>query len=361
MRWPQFKPENTSGVLVEVTGRVHGARSLLVPSPEPKLFNEVVVGVMGRALEVSPIELCAAVFMANHYHLLVVVHEQQELSRYMHHLGCNLSKEVGRIRGWRGSMWERRYDGIVVSHEPEAQWSRLKYLLSHSVKEGLCASPFDWPGVHSAKALVTGEKLEGVWFNRTKEWAARQCGREYGYYDFATHYRVGFAPLPAFRGLAGEEYHAKVADLVREIEEEGVKKRDGDSVAGRRKILMQNPLEPPTKMTKRSPKPGFHYKSAEVGADLWAEFNEFVDRYMIASEILRSGKCLPAEASLFPQGCYPPALPFLGSPSPSRSPAPPTRRLVYKGKKVVERGPILVVEPPVRIWFDEPRTRGHPV
>ncbi|MEN8162115.1 MAG: hypothetical protein ABFS41_18745, partial [Myxococcota bacterium] len=87
-------------------------------------------------------------------------------------------------------MWARRYDGIVVSDEPEAQWARLKYLLSNSVKEGLCESPFDWPGVHSAKALVTGEKLEGVWFNRTKEWAARQCGKEYGYYDFATRYRV---------------------------------------------------------------------------------------------------------------------------------------------------------------------------
>ena len=361
MRWPRFVPENTSGVLVEVTGRVHGARSLLVPSPNPKLFNEIVVGVMGRALEVSPLELCGAVFLANHMHLLVVVHEQQELSRYMHHLGGNLSKEVGRIRGWRGSMWERRYDGIVVSHEPEEQWSRLKYLLSHSVKEGLCVHPYDWPGVHSARPLVTGEKLEGVWFNRTKEWAARQCGREYGYYDFATHYQVGFAPLPAFRGLAEEEYRAKVAGLVREIEEEGVDKRDGDPVAGRRKILRQNPYEPPTRTTKRSPKPVFHYTSAEAGRGLWAERGVFMAQYVLASELLRTGKCLPAEAGLFPQGCYPAALPFTGDPAPRRPPAPPTRRLVYEGTAVIGRGPILMVEPPVRIWFDEPRARGHPV
>ena len=360
MRWPRFVPESTSGMLVEVTVRAHGARSLLVPSPKPKLFNEIVVGVMGRALEVSPLELCGAVFLANHMHLLVVVHEQQELSRYMHHLAGNLSKEVGRIRGWRGSMWERRYDGIVVSHEPEEQWSRLKYLLSHSVKEGLCVSPYDWPGVHSARALATGEKLEGVWFNRTKEWAARQCGKEYGYYDFATRYRVGFAPLPAFRGLVQEEYQAKVADLVREIEEEGVKKRDGDSVAGQRKILMQNPYVPPTKTTKRSPKPGFHYKTAVAGAKLWAEREVFMTQYLVASEILRSGKCRQAEAILFPQGCYPPALPFLGSLISPRPPVPPTRRLVYKGKRVVEWGPILVVEPPVAIWFEEPRARGHP-
>jgi len=137
-RSPQFKPENEDGVLVELTGRTIGARSLFVPSPKPTRFNEVVVGVTGRALEVSPLELCGAVFLANHFHLLAVVHEQQELSRFMQHLMCNLSKEVGRIRDWKGSMWARRYDGIVVSDEPEAQWARLKYLLSNSVKEGLC-------------------------------------------------------------------------------------------------------------------------------------------------------------------------------------------------------------------------------
>ena len=360
MRWPQFKPENTTGVLVEVTGRTHGARSLLVPRPDPKRFNEIVVGVMGRALEVSPLELCGAVFMVNHYHILTVVHEQQELSRFMHHLAGNLSKEVGRMRGWKGPMWARRYDGIIVSDEPEAQWARLKYLLSHSVKEGLCVSPHDWPGVHSAKALVTGEKLEGVWFNRTKEWAARQCGQEFGYYDFATRYRVGFAPLPAFRGVAQEEYQAKVADLVREIETEGLQVRDGDSVAGRRKILMQNPYEPPTKTTKHSPKPRFHYKTAEAGAGLWSEFREFVNVYLIASEMLRSGRRLPKAASFFPQGCYPPALPFIGSPAPRRPPPPPTRGLEYEGKNLVSRGPILVVEPPVRIWGLPPQVRGDP-
>ncbi|MCP3961968.1 MAG: hypothetical protein GY719_29350, partial [bacterium] len=102
-RPPRFIPENQDGVLVEVTGRTIGARALLVPSPDPRRFNEVVVGVMGRALEVSPLELCSAVWTANHYHCLLVVRDQQQLSRFMHHLGCNISKEIGgRLRQWRG-------------------------------------------------------------------------------------------------------------------------------------------------------------------------------------------------------------------------------------------------------------------
>lgn len=359
-RRPTFLPENDAGVLVEVTCRTLGAQALLVPAPDPRRFNEIVVGVVGRALEVSPIELCAAVFLANHFHVLAVVHEQQELSRFMHHMSGNLSKEVGRIRQRTGPMWARRYDGIVVSDEPEAQWSRLKYLLSHSVKEGLCESPFDWPGVHCAKALTRGEKLEGVWFNRTKEWAARNRGLNFGTYDFATRYEVGFAQLPGFRELSEEEYRERVADLVREIEEEGVRSRDGDPVAGVAKILSQNPFAPPTRTPKRSPKPLFHVSSREARDELCDELKEFLTQYLAASDALRSGKRVPPEASLFPTGCYPPALPFTGSPAPPRPPAPPTRWLRVKKREVVERGPIPMVELPVRIWLTEPQARGHP-
>ena len=52
-RSQRFIPENKDGVLVEVTGRTIGARALLVPSPNPRRFNEVIIGVMGRALEVA--------------------------------------------------------------------------------------------------------------------------------------------------------------------------------------------------------------------------------------------------------------------------------------------------------------------
>ena len=66
----RFIPENKDGVLVEITSRTIGARALLLPTPNPRRFNEIVVGVIGRALEVSPLDLCSAVFLANHAHIL---------------------------------------------------------------------------------------------------------------------------------------------------------------------------------------------------------------------------------------------------------------------------------------------------
>ena len=342
-RTARFIPENNDGVLVEITGRVIGARALLVPSPDPRRFNEIVVGVMGRALQVSPLELCSAVWTANHWHGLLVVHDQQQLSRFMHHLAGNISKEIGgRIRQWRGAFWERRYDGIVVSDEPEVQWRRLKYHLSHGVKEGLVESPLRWPGVHAAKALLHGEPLEGVWFNRSKEWAARNRGLEVSRYDYATRYLVGFAQLPAFRHLTPEEYQNKVADLIREIEEEGRERRCGDDVAGVEKILSQNPYEPPTRKTKRSTKPLFHVGSQQERVNLEAERQAFLAQHGEASAAVRGGNL--KAATWFPEGSYPPALAFVGSPPPPRPPAPPTRRLETLESGEVERGEIPVVE-----------------
>ena len=357
----RFIPENQNGVLVEVTSRVIGARAMLVPSPDPTRFNEIVVGVMGRALDVSPLELCSAVWMANHMHLLCVVHDQQQLSRFMHHLACNISKEIGgRLRNWRGAFWERRYDGIVVSGEPEAQWRRLKYHLSHGVKEGLVESPMRWPGVHAAKYLVYGEPMEGYWFNRSKEWSARHRGLDVGHYDFATRYRVGFAPLPAFKHLTPEQYQDKLAELIREIEAEGEEQRAGDEVAGLEKILNQNPYEPPTRRTKRSTKPLFHVASKEARLDLQAELKVFLAQYWEASAALRSGNLKAAD--WFPEGCYPPALAFVGLPAPPRPSVPPTRRIEVLDSGDVERGEIPIVEIAGAVSSDGPsaRARGQP-
>ena len=205
--------------------------------------------------------------------------------------------------------------------------------------------------------------LEGYWFNRSKEWAARNRGQEYGTYDFATRYLVDLAQLPAFRHLSPEEYQNRVAMLLREIEEESERKRDGNPVAGVEKILSQNPFEPPTRRTKRSTKPLFHVASKQARDDLMAEFAEFQLRYVVASEALRAGNLEAAE--WFPEGSFPPALPFRGDAPPRRPPSPPTRSITVLESGGVERGEIPVVEIAAVVWAgaatqQQPRARGQP-
>ena len=183
--------------------------------------------------------------------------------------------------------------------------------LSHGVKEGLVESPLEWPGVHAAKALVHGEPLEGFWFNRSKEWAARNRGLDVGYYDFATNYQVHLSPLPGFRDhLSPDEYCQMVADLISEIEEEGRRERDGDPVAGVEAILRQDPLEVPTRRPKRSARPVFHFHSQEARESLWGELKAFIEEYRSAADALQAGEMDAIHR--FPEGSYRPQLPFLG-------------------------------------------------
>ncbi len=191
--------------------------------------------------------------------------------------------------------------------------------------------------------------------DRSKEWAARNRGQSYGAYDFATRYAIPFAQLPAFRHLSPEEYQDRVAELIGEIEAEAEKKRAGDSVAGVERILNQNPLEPPTRVTKRSPKPLFHVASKEARDDLIGGFLGFQAQYQIASMSLRDGNL--EAAGWFPEGCYPPALSFIGPPAPKLPPWPPTRQIQELDSGAIERGEIPLVEIQAPI---DPKARGQP-
>jgi hypothetical protein len=54
----------------------------------------------------------------------------------------------------------------------------------------------EWPGMHSAEALMNGTPLQGNWFDRTRQYAARNQGEELrlDQYDFAES--VVLSPIP---------------------------------------------------------------------------------------------------------------------------------------------------------------------
>src|SRR6185295_2009063 len=89
------------------------------------------------------------------------------------------AREAGRLANWRERFWSRRYDSILVTDEDRAQVQRLKYVLSQGCKEGLVRRPQDWPGVHSVRAMLGEETLEGLWFDRSREYTARRRGQAF--------------------------------------------------------------------------------------------------------------------------------------------------------------------------------------
>lgn len=345
-RKPRFLSPQANGHLVEVSCRTLESRAFLRPS---RNANELIVGVLGRAHQVSPVEICAMAFPSTHYHLLLNVPDQNHLSGFMHHLNTNLSKEINRLYDRTGPLWSRRYDAILVSEEPEAQWNRLKYVLAQGTKEGMVKSPMLWPGVHSASQLITGTSHEGYWFHWAKEWAARRRGESFDPYDYATRYRVDLAQLPCFQDMEPEEYRERVEALIRDIEQEALEQRQGRPFLGVEAILQQDPLEKITKgipaistqKPSKSPKPEFHAASREARASFRTQSFDFYNQYYTAAQLVREGKI---EAVLsFPEGSFPSPFPFRGQPLPPR-PAPPPSRNIARNVKDTQEGRVPIVE-----------------
>lgn len=293
------------GALVEVTCRTIQGRLLLRPAPA---LDEILIGTIGRAQRRYGVVIHALYFLSNHYHLLISVQNARQLARFMGFINSKIAREAGRIYEWKEKFWGDRYHAIPISDEPEAQIGRLCYVLSQGVKEGLVARPQDWPGVHCVEALLEGKSLKGLWYDRTAEGRARRKGLDYQTKDFAEEEEIVFTPLPCWAHLPAEEYRQRIAELIRSIEQEAEAERraTGQQPLGPEQIYRQHPHQTPTR-SKKSPAPLVHAASRAVRRRFQEAYRLFLNAYRAASEKLRAGD----RDAVFPEGCFPPALPFV--------------------------------------------------
>ncbi len=293
--------------LIEVTCVTIQNRFLLRPSAQ---LNDIFVGVLARAQRKYDLQVICVTVLSSHFHLLTVPRDPKHLADFMRFVNTNLSKEVGRLHRWSGALFADRYHHVPVSDEDGSQIQRLKYCLANSVKEFLVDRPGQWPGVHSAGALAEGEPLAGHWYDRTREYAARQLRGEsdVSEEDFATEERLVLSPLPCWAHLPEAEYRRRVADLITVIEEEAAleRQRTGKISLGAEKILKTDPHYRPENIEK-SPKPRFHALTPEVFELMRQAWAEVIAAFREASAQLLSG-----ERNIeFPEGMFPPHLPFI--------------------------------------------------
>jgi REP element-mobilizing transposase RayT len=290
---------------VEVTCRTIQGRFLLKPSDE---LREIVIGTLSRAQRLYPVDIHAFVFMSNHYHLLLSVPDAQQLARFMGYVNSKLAREIARLTGWRDKIWSRRYQAVVVSEEEFAQAGRLRYILAHGVKEGLVDHPADWPGANTVTALLEDRALKGLWFDRTREWAARQRREPYHHLRFATKETVELQPLPCWAHYSAERLRSAVCGLIAaslaDYPQNPARSRSlEDTLAA---LLNHHPHDRPEKL-KKSPAPWFHCATKAARKDLIEAYSWFLAAYQKAAERLRAGNMNVA----FPEGCFPPPLPFV--------------------------------------------------
>jgi len=102
--------------------------------------------------------------------------------------------------------------------------------------------------VSCLRAIISGVREFGVWFDGTREYLSRKRAVKRGKKPkprsaFETTYEIRLHPLPCWSKLSIEEQQAGVQELVRQIEEEAKARRrkTGKAPLGVAAILRQTP------------------------------------------------------------------------------------------------------------------------
>ena len=271
-------------------------------------LNATIVGILARARARYGVKVCDLVFLSNHYHLLLVPETALQLSLFMNYLNSNLAREAGRLSGWRARFWEKRFTPIPVSEEEIAQVERLRYVLAQGCKEGLVASPLEWPGVSSVHTRLRGTPLRGIWIDRSALYESRRRRGRSNVEDFTTIEELELAPPPCWAHLDELALRDRYAELVEEIERAttALIRESGRTPAGPRRITALDPHYRP-KQVKTAPAPWIHAASHAARSRFREAYACFASAYRRASELFRAGDLgVP-----FPEGSFPPPRHFV--------------------------------------------------
>jgi REP element-mobilizing transposase RayT len=268
-----------------VTSRTIQSRFLMAPSDKT---NELIGGILARAVRQCQVELFAYVFTSNHFHAMVRAPSAIAMSRFMQRLQSNIAVKVGRFVGWRGRFFARRYSAEPIVDEG-AQVERLTYILSHGVKEGLVSRCRQWPGLSCAQALLEdGKASVHSWRNWTLRWKmevhndlnvdrfSSKCPSETEVLELTA--------LPCWAALTPRERSRLVAQLVAEVDAAAPKPTTEDT----RHITDQNPHGSPI-TTKHSPRPKAHASTKRLWIKAVRRYSRFLLAFRRASREWLSG------------------------------------------------------------------------
>jgi REP element-mobilizing transposase RayT len=304
MGWPlrMFEPLR----IYFVTVRCFQRRLFMCPSSET---NDVLGGVLARAARMNRVEIFGFVFASNHVHLLVRA-PGGNLPRFMQHLLTNISKKVGRVVGWEGRFWERRYSAEPVLDEI-ALLGRVRYMLAHGPKEGLVRKCTEWPGLSSLPMMLDGLSRRFRWFNWTLKSKVRLRASVKSSSDLADQWAeqevLTLTPLP-LQSLQSPEALARfVQDAMQAIESEA--SRCHRRFLGRLGVLRQNPLRKARKK-EHTVRPPCHTSFPALLKEYLQGYRDFVAAFRLAARRWIRGEM----TVVFPEGAY---RPFLWPRAPS--------------------------------------------
>ena len=119
-------------------------------------MNAVIEGILAKALEKFPVQLCHYKFLANHFHMVVVPLDPGNLSNFMGYLKAEIAHAINNKLGIRKrTVFDVGFDSPILL-DAETTISKIVYLYGNAAKANLVETVDMYPGVSSWEMYKSG-------------------------------------------------------------------------------------------------------------------------------------------------------------------------------------------------------------
>ncbi len=231
-----------------VTNRCIERKFLMVADDER--VNEIIRDNLRMAAIIYNIKIYGAVFMGNHFHLII---SGSDIPAFMQYLQSAIARQINRLRGRVGKFWAERYSCEPILDE-ESLEQKLQYVLANPIRAFQVPHPAEWPGFIS--------------------W--------YGHAGFGEEHGPEISPLPMWECLSVAERYQRVCALLEPVEEE----YSGCHFAGAEAAISKHWNDSPDTEEVRGPKPVCHAssKAGWIAYRVWKRGKDFLFRLASIAE-----------------------------------------------------------------------------
>ena len=123
----------------------------LVPT---NFMNMIIWSALAKAQALyTDVAVCAFTFLLNHFHMLLVVEDPEQVSRFVGYVKQEIAHAINRLLNRRQrTIWKSEYDAPIIL-DSDKLIAVLRYIYANPVEAGLESSADNYPGVSSWKML----------------------------------------------------------------------------------------------------------------------------------------------------------------------------------------------------------------
>jgi putative transposase len=133
---------------------------------------EVFVNLMKEAKIRYAIKIFAYCLMPNHFHIVVMPHQSEDLSKWMQWLLTSHVRRFHKHYGTSGHIWQGRYKSFLIQKDSHLL-TVLKYVEGNPLRAGLVNSANNWLWSSHGESIHKGDHslIDEVPVELPKEWS----------------------------------------------------------------------------------------------------------------------------------------------------------------------------------------------